>query len=123
MFFFFQAEDGIRDLTVTGVQTCALPILSPPRDGAGDLRQLPQRAAVVAPEDPVRDRADRQGVPQRDHARELYLSDARVRADGDAVLREAGDRGEMIRVLAGGAPEMAPPPTHPAGAAAVAPNR
>src|SRR2546430_15967170 len=29
-FFFFQAEDGIRDLTVTGVQTCALPIL----DGA-----------------------------------------------------------------------------------------
>src|SRR2546430_5452667 len=24
-FFFFQAEDGIRDLTVTGVQTCALP--------------------------------------------------------------------------------------------------
>src|SRR5438309_4335099 len=26
-FFFFQAEDGIRDGTVTGVQTCALPIL------------------------------------------------------------------------------------------------
>src|SRR5689334_24287338 len=26
--FFFQAEDGIRDGTVTGVQTCALPILS-----------------------------------------------------------------------------------------------
>src|SRR3989440_2388151 len=26
-FFFFQAEDGIRDLIVTGVQTCALPIL------------------------------------------------------------------------------------------------
>src|SRR5216683_4670599 len=27
-FFFFQAEDGIRDLIVTGVQTCALPIYS-----------------------------------------------------------------------------------------------
>src|SRR3989440_10540223 len=26
IFFFFQAEDGIRDLIVTGVQTCALPI-------------------------------------------------------------------------------------------------
>ena len=26
-FFFFQAEDGIRDHCVTGVQTCALPIL------------------------------------------------------------------------------------------------
>src|SRR5205085_8678794 len=30
-FFFFQAEDGIRDLTVTGVQTCALPIWAAPR--------------------------------------------------------------------------------------------
>src|SRR2546421_2574735 len=29
MFFFFQAEDGIRDLIVTGVQTCALPISVP----------------------------------------------------------------------------------------------
>src|SRR5215217_2044093 len=28
-FFFFQAEDGIRDIGVTGVQTCALPILGP----------------------------------------------------------------------------------------------
>ena len=26
VFFFFQAEDGIRDYKVTGVQTCALPI-------------------------------------------------------------------------------------------------
>src|SRR5437588_3565346 len=30
-FFFFQAEDGIRDHCVTGVQTCALPISSQPR--------------------------------------------------------------------------------------------
>src|SRR2546430_5490788 len=39
MYFFFQAEDGIRDLTVTGVQTCALPILRKTRDqsaGAGN---------------------------------------------------------------------------------------
>src|SRR5205823_9096715 len=28
--FFFQAEDGIRDKLVTGVQTCALPIYGPP---------------------------------------------------------------------------------------------
>src|SRR3989449_2120840 len=27
-FFFFQAEDGIRDVAVTGVQTCALPIFT-----------------------------------------------------------------------------------------------
>src|SRR2546429_315105 len=30
-FFFFQAEDGIRDVAVTGVQTCALPICIDPR--------------------------------------------------------------------------------------------
>src|SRR5437879_9929684 len=29
VFFFFQAEDGIRDTSVTGVQTCALPISGP----------------------------------------------------------------------------------------------
>src|ERR1022692_5178737 len=32
VFFFFQAEDGIRDYKVTGVQTCALPIWIPPAD-------------------------------------------------------------------------------------------
>src|SRR2546422_6221919 len=48
-FFFFQAEDGIRDVAVTGVQTCALPIsprlrtlvrLGPPpaRSGVGPVR-------------------------------------------------------------------------------------
>src|SRR6266853_1809339 len=42
-FFFFQAEDGIRDLTVTGVQTCALPIfrlrrrVAPDRVGGNQL--------------------------------------------------------------------------------------
>src|SRR5256886_8957667 len=39
-FFFFQAEDGIRDLTVTGVQTCALPI-----SHLDELRKLPVAAA------------------------------------------------------------------------------
>src|SRR5690606_40492135 len=37
--FFFQAEDGIRDFHVTGVQTCALPILS-----ARDLNESPEFA-------------------------------------------------------------------------------
>src|SRR2546430_6762915 len=35
-FFFFQAEDGIRDLTVTGVQTCALPISTASSTPEGD---------------------------------------------------------------------------------------
>src|SRR2546430_12912472 len=43
IFFFFQAEDGIRDLTVTGVQTCALPIcdhLGRAESPAGHRRQV-----------------------------------------------------------------------------------
>src|SRR5207244_5487554 len=36
VFFFFQAEDGIRDDLVTGVQTCALPILTDLRSVDGE---------------------------------------------------------------------------------------
>src|SRR5258708_29707944 len=36
LFFFFQAEDGIRDDLVTGVQTCALPIFHVTRSGDVD---------------------------------------------------------------------------------------
>src|SRR5206468_5383455 len=53
--FFFQAEDGIRDLIVTGVQTCALPICLPRRRGRrclrrepGDLRWASSAGAVTA---------------------------------------------------------------------------
>src|SRR5258707_5240697 len=57
--FFFQAEDGIRDIGVTGVQTCALPILldalaafaPPPRAQSADTRRVdaeePQMTAFV----------------------------------------------------------------------------
>src|SRR5215813_15333000 len=45
--FFFQAEDGIRDADVTGVQTCALPICLVGSDGvdlgALDLEDVPER--------------------------------------------------------------------------------
>src|SRR3712207_6930817 len=42
LFFFFQAEDGIRDIGVTGVQTCALPIYPKEgRLGRGDRRGGP----------------------------------------------------------------------------------
>src|SRR5260370_12885234 len=42
-FFFFQAEDGIRDSSVTGVQTCALPISR----GVGDDHVVPGKLVVV----------------------------------------------------------------------------
>src|SRR5216683_5143045 len=44
-FFFFQAEDGIRDLIVTGVQTCALPISE---CGQPDFRRIVLEEAPVA---------------------------------------------------------------------------
>src|SRR6266498_6165970 len=43
IFFFFQAEDGIRDADVTGVQTCALPILRV----AASAKHIIQRAMAV----------------------------------------------------------------------------
>src|SRR2546425_12543008 len=39
LFFFFQAEDGIRDKLVTGVQTCALPIWCHGHAAANELRR------------------------------------------------------------------------------------
>src|SRR5256884_842588 len=59
-FFFFQAEDGIRDVAVTGVQTCALPICA---GGAPDAapRHRPHRLEAA---DDVRER-EAEGVPGR----------------------------------------------------------
>src|SRR5258708_9181291 len=48
VFFFFQAEDGIRDDLVTGVQTCALPI-SPPIDHAGACTRHRRDTPAAAP--------------------------------------------------------------------------
>src|SRR5437762_9663902 len=52
MFFFFQAEDGIRDTSVTGVQTCALPISSAAASSAyltvSEIFPLEVRALAIA---------------------------------------------------------------------------
>src|SRR5690606_39618762 len=48
--FFFQAEDGIRDFHVTGVQTCALPIFEVSgADLSADFHGRPLADAVLAP--------------------------------------------------------------------------
>src|SRR5207245_6419596 len=53
LFFFFQAEDGIRDATVTGVQTCALPI------SARRLRRFGRAAHERHRSPPARDSSER----------------------------------------------------------------
>src|SRR6266849_8657278 len=81
-FFFFQAEDGIRDPLVTGVQTCALPISAPARlDRTGDAKRVPQApaeaeieqqpllceiGAVAAPQQ-ARRRIDQRPAAPREH--------------------------------------------------------
>src|SRR5256884_4000765 len=63
LFFFFQAEDGIRDVAVTGVQTCALPI-SPIGDEAAC--EFPLLAIEELFAGKIRAMIDRQ------HPRDLY---------------------------------------------------
>src|SRR5437763_7746267 len=48
-FFFFQAEDGIRDTSVTGVQTCALPISPRNAFRPSSGRRSWERSAAPAP--------------------------------------------------------------------------
>src|SRR2546430_7699126 len=69
---FFQAEDGIRDLTVTGVQTCALPIYdgnpARRRERRGDVRPLRRHAQ----RDTDRDRRRRRNLhPGRSEERRV----------------------------------------------------
>ena len=74
--------------------------LSAPRDRAGDLRQLQERGRHRPREDPLRDRPDRQELPQRDHPAQLHLPLARVRADGDRVLLPPRRGRRVVRLLA-----------------------
>src|SRR3712207_9420220 len=69
-YFFFQAEDGIRDIGVTGVQTCALPIYAPVPDPLCGRRPRPCRDDPLRPrQGPARlSREDRRRRPQRRRA-------------------------------------------------------
>src|SRR2546430_9938650 len=84
-FFFFQAEDGIRDLTVTGVQTCALPILLP---GMGVARGVAADGLVVALQ---------RGPPLRRRPGRL-LAKGRGEGGPHLALPGRGDRSEERRV-------------------------
>src|SRR2546430_6283752 len=104
-FFFFQAEDGIRDLTVTGVQTCALPISGRRRRAAAAMRRS---LGQLVPRRPPSARAahpPRAGVRPLLHPRQL---ESRAPPRG-------GGPGPLSRVwLRPGIPAAAPAPAPPA---------
>ena len=97
-----RVQPDVRDLD-RPCEGRRLDRLPPPRDRPGHLPRLQDDAPVRAQEAALRDRPGGQVVPQRDHARELRLPHARVRADGDGVLRAARGRREVARVLDGAA--------------------
>src|SRR6266498_4529793 len=81
-FFFFQAEDGIRDADVTGVQTCALPILvvlGPSGSGKSTLCRAINRLEPIDSGTILLD-----GRPLPSEGREL----ARLRADVGMVFQQ-----------------------------------
>src|SRR6266498_4270949 len=84
--FFFQAEDGIRDADVTGVQTCALPICEDtddPEADAGDGDLLPDRVPVT--EEVLRGTRSEHGDP----ALGVDVGPGEVAAPGQAADRKS----------------------------------
>src|SRR5256885_6838214 len=63
-FFFFQAEDGIRDYKVTGVQTCALPICL--RAAAHEPAEVDQLDRAIETAKEIADAAKERGVNAED---------------------------------------------------------
>src|SRR5204863_5446333 len=89
LFFFFQAEDGIRDLYVTGVQTCALPICQRDRTcrwAAAD------RTADVAAKSARCDRRGPTGVRPRTRYLRCSVLNARDRSEERRVGKECRSR-------------------------------
>src|SRR5205809_1368179 len=84
-FFFFQAEDGIRDVAVTGVQTCALPICL----RGAHLRERPQEW----PDDELARLLVRVGQRQQNpdlHDPQGCQMDGRQAVDGRSEERRVG---------------------------------
>src|SRR5438034_3956869 len=79
IFFFFQAEDGIRYHCVTGVQTCALPIFRGKERGSAGGGAGMGAAARAAAEDGRSDRAPRAPDPRVSGEREIGRASCRER--------------------------------------------
>src|SRR5437762_12053829 len=85
--FFFQAEDGIRDTSVTGVQTCALPISQRSRTRAGRRRRGPSDCHEAAP---ARRQRDRRPGAQRRHPRRPTREERQARESEERRVGKEG---------------------------------
>src|SRR3712207_7096764 len=90
-YFFFQAEDGIRDIGVTGVQTCALPIC-----GVAYLRPLPHERLVRARYPTLRVPAAR-SLPRQELPDEPLAVDRHLRGPGPLPRSEERRVGKECR--------------------------
>src|SRR5690606_39432256 len=87
-FFFFQAEDGIRDFHVTGVQTCALPISKLqhcdilPAIGSGCRRGTGPECSIAFPLVSEEDTRTRSGIGARSGGRFPRSEERRVGKEG-----------------------------------------
>src|SRR2546426_12712844 len=90
-FFFFQAEDGIRDYKVTGVQTCALPI-SFPHFCVEDTFLCEIEAAGLAPELPA---LGVQGIQVSQAFGQLFQRLAAAKLQGEPALYAAEPRPDL----------------------------
>src|SRR2546430_1669221 len=87
LFFFFQAEDGIRDLTVTGVQTCALPILElVPIRNAFDRRTVQGKLAQVIDEAGRFAHTEVSAAPNAGHILRIFLEGRHDGLDRKSVV-------------------------------------
>src|SRR5205085_6133524 len=97
--FFFQAEDGIRDLTVTGVQTCALPIWKEEELVRGDVRERGERrlehecARRMVLRETAGDAATERPAPDHDVARREVPFRRQPRSEERRVGKEGRTRG------------------------------
>src|SRR2546430_8714153 len=89
--FFFQAEDGIRDLTVTGVQTCALPI-SGVLGFADEFLSLRANAVLYGRQFTLHDIGELKRFPNQNPGARTRASTQRTRSEERRVGKECRSR-------------------------------
>src|SRR3989441_9781342 len=92
LFFFFQAEDGIRDKLVTGVQTCALPISGGGSADRAKRRRSGGRADGRSVKSHVTSRPPDPPSSSPPLLREVSIGDSAVRSEERRVGKECRSR-------------------------------